>query len=431
MPAPDVAALLAELERAAPEVAEPARVAVEWLTGGEALETISQLDVCEFLWYTLPLKISGSGEHAVIADALGQLLRLGGMERYAALCVAPVTVEILRTYAEEGEEAGALAYHHALEGTGVLPPDVEELSWSSIMGPEELGAHVACAAALELALVSGVGTGREALTRRWLTEPRAELGGDCWLHRVHGERLNRWVLGRGNARRELAQPFEVRLHAPVPVPGGQVLEPLRWLLDMDRIPLTARFNLARALVVEATARYGWEVMTMGAPRSEAEVPALVTLRTIAIQELGALERTGRRLGRTPDGDALLADRTRLWEAATATLLTPGAGEHDFEVSVREAALMLLADGTPLRTDDLRRRVAEVVNGEGWRNAFGGPVSSLDLAVPLAELQRRLDAFNLRVSCARKAPWQLSATGQAAALAALRAQALRPRQYAGI
>src|SRR5262245_24036251 len=120
MPAPDVAALLAELERAAPEVAESARVAVEWLTGGEAIETISQLDVCEFLWYTLPLKVSG--DHAVIAGALGRLLRLGGMERYAALCDAPLTLDILRTYAEDGEEAGAHAYHQALEGTGVLPP---------------------------------------------------------------------------------------------------------------------------------------------------------------------------------------------------------------------------------------------------------------------------------------------------------------------
>ena len=78
MPAPDVAALLTALERSDPDAAEAARVAVEWLTGGEALETVAQLDVCEFLWYTLPVKISGGeAEHARIARALGRLLRLG------------------------------------------------------------------------------------------------------------------------------------------------------------------------------------------------------------------------------------------------------------------------------------------------------------------------------------------------------------------
>ena len=79
MPAPDVAALLTALERSDPDAAEAARVAVEWLTGGEALETVAQLDVCEFLWYTLPVKISGGeAEHARIARALGRLLERPG-----------------------------------------------------------------------------------------------------------------------------------------------------------------------------------------------------------------------------------------------------------------------------------------------------------------------------------------------------------------
>lgn len=227
MSAPDVTALLAELERSHPELAEDARTAVGWLTGGEPLETVTQLDVCEFLWYTLPLKVGG--DHERLARSLGRLLQLGGMERYAALCVSPTTLQILRTYAREGEDAGTSAYQQALEATGVLPPDVPELQWSMIMGPEELGAHVACAAALELAIVSGETVDRSALTRRWLTEPRTELGGDSWLNRVHGERLNRWVLGRGPARRELAQPFEVRLHAPV---SPQPLPALHGLLSL-------------------------------------------------------------------------------------------------------------------------------------------------------------------------------------------------------
>ncbi|WP_155341047.1 hypothetical protein [Acrocarpospora corrugata] len=451
MPAPDVAALLAELERAEPDVADSARIAVEWLTGGEALETISQLDVCEFLWYALPIKVTG--DHLAIAHALGRLFELGGMERYGALCASETTTHILRTYARDGEEAGAAAYQQALEATGVLPPDVPELSWSSIMGPEELGAHVACAAALELAIVSGelampyepetpattvmrgLTRGRVELTTRWLTEPRTELGGDCWLHRVHGERLNRWVLGRGKARRELAQPFEVRLYAPIPAPAEPHLASLWWLLDWaagsSGVPLTQKFNLSRALVIESAELFGWDTVTAGSIRGEADVPTLTMLREIASEDLRVLRRNGRKLVLTVSGRQLADDPEAMWTAATAALLTPAQGEHDFEISIREAALMLLADGDPLPYAELRDRVAEVVNGEGWRSSAGGQVSAADLTTPLGELQRRLDALDLRMSCDWRASWQLTPVGQQAVLSALRTQALRPRQYAGL
>ncbi|MBP2705382.1 hypothetical protein JOL79_16325 [Microbispora sp. RL4-1S] len=434
MPAPDVAALLAELERSEPDVAESARLAVEWLAGGEALETISQLDVCEFLWHTLPVKVRGD-RHA-IARALGELLRLGGMNRYAALCDSAATERILRVYAREGEEAGSAAYHQALEATGVLPPDIPELSWSSIMGPEEMGAHVACAAALELAIVAGDPVDREELTRRWLTAERPELGGDCWLHRVQGERLNRWVLGRGSARRELAQPFEVRLHAPIPAPDGPCLEPLRWLLDLARtgIRLTERLNLATAVVQEGAGRFAWPPPRGRVVRVEADLPPLTALRELAV-ELRAVRRSGRRLVLTPTGRAMLDDPRRLWEAATSALLAPAQGERDLDVSIREIAMMMLVDGGEVAEAELRDRVAEVVNGEGWRSAGGGRVTPDDLARPMAELRRRLDALHLRrtdgLASPSGAPWLLTAAGRSAALAALRAQALRPRQYAGL
>ncbi|MFD0470055.1 hypothetical protein ACFQ0B_18255 [Nonomuraea thailandensis] len=40
-----------------------------------------------------------------LARSLGRLLQLGGMDRYAAMCVSPTTVQILRTYAREGDDA--------------------------------------------------------------------------------------------------------------------------------------------------------------------------------------------------------------------------------------------------------------------------------------------------------------------------------------
>ncbi|WP_214416597.1 hypothetical protein [Sphaerisporangium fuscum] len=435
MPAPDVAALLSELERSQPDVADDARVAVEWLIGGEPLEAITQLDVCEFLWYTLPLKVTG--DQAAIVRALGALLRLGGMERYAALCASPTTSQILRTYTREGDEAGTAAYQRALAATGVLPPDVPELRWSSIMGPEEVGAHLACSAALELAVVSGEldpeGNERkqraEGLTRRWLTESRTELGGDNWLNRVHGERLNRWVLGRGAARRELAQPFEVRLHAPIPTPEDHRFEALCWLLELasrpEGVPLTKRHNIVRALAAEAAERFGWRA---GGVRGEGDVMALRTLRLVAQHEMGALARTGRRLLITEAGRRLLADPAAMWRAATTALLTPATGEHEMEISVREVGLMIMADGRELACGPLAERVTEVVVGEGWRTA-----TPADVVGPLAELRHRLEAFDLCVSSpspspAGHPPATLTPAGRAAALTALRGQALRPRQY---
>ncbi|TMR26595.1 hypothetical protein ETD85_42050 [Nonomuraea zeae] len=383
------------MERSQPDLAEEARTAVEWLTGGEPLETVTQLDVCEFLWYTLPIKVGPlkpGGDHERLARSLGRLLQLGGMERYAALCVSPTTVQILHTYAREGEDAGTSAYQQALEATGVLPPDVPELQWSMIMGPEELGAHIACSAALELGIVSGEPIDRTALTRRWLTEPRSDLGGDSWLNRVHGERLNRWVLGRGPARRKLAQPFEVRLHAPVP---AQPLPALQGLLSL-------------------AAREG------SLPLRLAPSPEALRLRELAERELGAIERDGSKLSITEHGRRLLESPEAMWSAVTRLLLA--RGEHEFEVSAREAALLLLADGTLMSPDKLRERVAEVVGGEGWH-----PTTSLaDVARPVSELIAQLTALGLAFS--DELAVRMDRPGQLAALAALRAHALRPRKY---
>ncbi|NUW35429.1 hypothetical protein HTZ77_28950 [Nonomuraea sp. SMC257] len=391
MSAPDVTALLAELERSEPDLAEEARTAVEWLTGGDPLETVTQLDVCEFLWYTLPLKVGG--DHERLARSLGRLLHLGGLRRYAALCVSPTTLQILRTYAREGEDAGTAAYQEALEATGVLPPDVPELQWSTIMGPEELGAHVACSAALELAILAGDDElDRVALTRRWLTEPRTDLGGDSWLNRVHGERLNRWVLGRGPARRELAQPFEVRLHAPV---AAQSVPPLHGLLSLAASEESLPLRLAPS-------------------------PEALRLRDLAERELNALRRDGARLTITAVGRRLLLSPEAMWEAVTRLLLPKG--EQEFELAAREAALMLLADGSLISPAELRRRVAEVVGDEGWHPA----TEPGDVAKPVDDLVGRLTALGLAFG--DELAVRMSRVGHFAALAALRAHALRPRQY---
>ncbi|MBG0814928.1 hypothetical protein [Planomonospora sp. ID82291] len=425
MPAPDVAALLADLERSDPDSAEEARSAIEWLSGGEPLETITELAVCEFLWYTLPTKVSG--DRPTTARALGRLLRLGGLERYAALCSSPVTAQILRTYARSGEDAGIAAYQSALDARGVLPPDVPELRWSSIMGPEELGAHGACSAALELAIVSGElapGSTRDrtALTRRWLTTPRVELGGDNWLHRVQGERLNRWVLGRGAAWRELAQPFEVRLHAPIPAPAGEHLAALRWLLHRGEEP--GGIPLAPVPPASSATRGPNDpddpaAVVPAVLVAPAETPGgwsgdELTAAGEAARRMGALDRDGRALVTTATGRRLLGDADLLWEAAASALLSPGSREQDLGVSAREVALMLLADGLPADGES----VAGVIGCDEERRP--------EIDASLTGLTRLLDAFGLRAEGGG-----LTSAGRAAALAALRGHALRPRRYVSL
>jgi hypothetical protein len=207
---------------------------------------------------------------------------------------------------------------------------------------------------------------------------------------VHGERLNRWVLGRGPARRELAQPFEVRLYAPV---TPQPLPALHGLLSLAEGSLPLRL----------------------APSPEA-----LRLRELAEHELGALSRDGSRLALTDHGRFLLSSPEAMWESVTRLLLA--RGEHEFEVSAREAALMLLADGVLMSPAQLHERVAEVVGGEGWHPATGLE----DVSAPITALIGQLTALELAFG--DDLAIRMTRPGQFAALAALRAHALRPRKY---
>ncbi|WP_327089292.1 hypothetical protein OIE66_01325 [Nonomuraea sp. NBC_01738] len=149
-------------------------------------------------------------------------------------------------------------------------------------------------------------------------------------------------------------------------------------------------------------------------------PEALHLRELAEHSLHALRRDGHLLTITEEGRRLLDSPTTMWEAATGLLL--GGGGHEFDVSVRETALMLLADGSVMSPAELRSRVAEIVGGEGWHPATGRD----DIAHPLAALVGRLTALDLAFG--DDFAVRLTPTGHLAALTALRAHALRPRQY---
>jgi len=188
---------LEELRGEDPRAAESAQHAYQLLTGGERLDRISQFTVQEFLWRRMPLQWVGldPAEWPRVTEAIGRFFELLDMPRYAQLCRAPITRQVLAAYGQD-EELGQHAYRRALSASEVVPPNVSELHWGRTMDDEEYQAYRDTAAMLELAIEAGElrpGTSgwrarQRKLTETYLRMPRPELDGDAHLDRIRRER---------------------------------------------------------------------------------------------------------------------------------------------------------------------------------------------------------------------------------------------------
>jgi hypothetical protein len=463
---------LETLTREDPEAADDARAALAWLTGDDGLETISLLRLQEFLWYALPVKWPMSTPGRVgVAKALGRLFLLAGLDRYAGVCSSAGTENIITAYAD-GHEEGIAAYTEAIEESNAAPPDTDLLAWGSVMGPQERAAYDACAAALELAFASGelcVGargwrTRRMDIVNRWLTGrpdaieglldgTDAALGADggpgtdTWLGRISAERIDAWAHGRPGERSRLARTLIPRLLEPPAVPDDP-LPTLRWLLGHagQGLRLTARHYIAPALVTEAVEEFGWRDQLVGTLRQELDVFPLHTLRGMAQSEMGAIRRSRTSLVLTKTGKLMTADPAARWHIGTAALIGPDDGpQPDFSVAVREAALLVILTSGPTGYDELTRVLTDLHGVEGWAAGgtgrhgtghYGGGRHGTGLAsavrTELYALPHRLWALHLLgAERSFSAPLALTDTGEAAALSALLARALRPRHHLGL
>jgi hypothetical protein len=461
---------LETLTREDPEAAGDAKAALAWLTGDEGLETISLLRLQEFLWYALPVKWPMSTPGRVgVAKALGRLLLLAGLDRYAAVCSSAETERIITAYAARHED-GIAAYTEAIEASNAAPPDTDLLAWGSVMGPQERAAYDACAAALELAFASGElcagtrgwRTRRADLVNRWLTgsaayaegddspqtlpasggtqpprpplmPPRPLSGTDTWLGRISAERIDAWAHGRPGERSRLARALIPRLLEPPALPDDP-LPTLRWLLGHadEGLRLTARHYIAPALVTEAVNTFGWRDQLVGTLRQELDVFPLHTLRAMAQAEMGAVRRSRSNLVLTKTGKLMAADPAARWHIGTAALIGPDDGpQPDFSAAVREAALLVILTSGPTGYDDLTRLLTDIHGVEGW--AAGGSTGLASaVRTELYTLRHRLWALHLLGSeRSFTAPLSLTDTGVAAALSALLARALRPRHHLGL
>jgi hypothetical protein len=447
---------LATLEREDPDAAGDAKAALAWLTGDEGLGAISLLRLQEFLWYVLPVKWPMTTPAQVgVARALGRVLILAGLDRYAEICSAPATEQIISEYAN-GHEEGLTAYTEAVDASNAAPPDTELLAWGSVMGPRERAAYDACAAALELAFAAGElvpgargwRTRRVDLVNRWLTGPGSvtqstrssdvnhaidplEAAQETWLSQISAERIEAWARGRAGERSQLARGLIPRLLEPPAVPADP-LPTLRWLLDRagetglgaGGLRLTARYYIAPALVSEAVDTFGWRDKLIGALRTELDVFPLHTLRAMAQSEMGAVRRSRTSLVLTRTGRLMAADPAIRWHIGTAALIGPDDGpQPDFCAAVREGALLTMLTSGPASYDELTSALTDMHLLEGWESR-GGLASAV--RTELYNLRHRLWALHLLGD--RGSLLALNETGVSAALSALLARALRPRHH---
>ncbi len=431
-----VDAALDQLARRDQQRADAARAAFASLTWGAGPDAVTLYGLCEWVWYRLPDKWSCDlAEHMQLAEALGALFELLEMPRYARVCRSETTADVLAAW-DRGRKDGLKAMAAARAASGVDPPDVPGLIWGEVMGKEETAALFATATRLEMTMAAGEFTpgnrgwrqAAQQAAAAYLMMPRSDLDGESWLQRIHAERLQDWTRSHGSPRGRLAAVFAGQLAEPVPAPrqAPQLLAPVSWLLRKavgeGGIPLTHSHTLARAVVGEGCQRFGWLTAT-GRPRSESDIVEAWTLRTMA-RELGAVRRQGRRLLATSAGKKLAtASAPALWSAVTPTLLPASRAE----AAAGEIALMLLLAGRNTDHASLTAAVADAMAAEGWHSPdTGQPIDAEAAGWLLGELYRRLNLLGLVERRRSLTTTRLTAPGRAAAHAALRAHALRPR-----
>jgi hypothetical protein len=142
--------------------------------------------------------------------------------------------------------------------------------------------------------------------------------------------------------------------------------------------------------------------------------------------MGVVCRSGRKLLLSSIGKTIHADGTpALWQATTGHLLGPDPAD----AAAGEAALLLMLSGQDHDYRALDTAVAHALAEQGWQDQHTGQQVTPDQTGRLlGDFRRRLRLLHLAIEQRFDEPLRLTDVGRAAAYAALRAQALRPRAY---
>ena len=162
-------------------------VVADWLRCRGGPQNVTQLALCEFLGYQLPVLAGSVAERRAIAASLGTVFT-------AARLTCP-----------EKFSSGANG-------------------WGTTMGEAEVQAYESTAAMLELAVTAGYlrpgTTGwrvrQVQLTRAYL---HADVDGTSRLDAIRTERVEAWSRSRGTGRRRLVGEVASRVRAPLAIPS--------------------------------------------------------------------------------------------------------------------------------------------------------------------------------------------------------------------
>ena len=433
---PEIAAALAKLAQQDAGSVGNAEAALEWIAGELGLAAITQEHVQNFCWYQLPMKwLIGHEEKLRVAVALGEVLDLLQLPRYASICRSQATREILGAH-EESSRLGKAAFCRAAVDSGITSPDLPDFEWGATMGTQEASAWSSVADFLEVAVASGgliPGTRgwkkrQQQLVQAHLNIPQASLLGQTYAQAILTERAETWVnLRRSETRRTILAAMANQLLYPAQLPVGTTdpLPRLRWLLGElnGGIALTQTGNLNQKFVQHNADRFGWDFDTP--PRTEDDLFDLHQVRELA-QKLGLARRAGRKLTLTAKGRQLADDPEQLWRAVAAVLLV---GDRDFTVYMGELflAMLLAAESRPF--DEILATVWRAAGEEGFReNRTGEPPSEDDVSWAIHDTSNLCRALGLLTVGTdwRDRSYGLTETGEATALEALRVRATGPR-----
>lgn len=432
----EIAAGLAKLAQQDAGSVGNAEAALEWIAGELGLVAITQEQVQNFCWYQLPMKWLISHEEKLrVAVALGEVLDLLQLPRYAAICRSQATREVLGAY-EESSRLGKAAFRRAAADSGITPPDLPDFEWGATMGPQEASAWSSVADFLEVAVASG---GLMPGTRGWkkrqqqlvvtqLNIPQASLLGQTYAQAILTERAETWVnLRRSETRRTILAAMANQLLCPAQLPVGMTdpLPRLRWLLGElhGGIALTQTGNLNQKFVQQNADRFGWDFDSL--PRTEDDLYDLHQVRGLA-QKLGLARRAGRQLTLTAKGRRLAGDPEQLWRAVAAVL---PAGDSDFMAYTGELFLAMLLGVDSRPYDEILATVGRAAAEEVFReDRTGEPPSQNDVSWAIHDTSNLCRALGLLTVGAdwRDRSYGLTETGKAIALEALRARATGPR-----
>ncbi len=397
LPAEHVLPLLESHDR---RWAMEARSAWDYLTASGDAPVVSLHDLEYFLWYQLPAKfLTDLDHHREVATALADLLDRLGYEEAAALARGPVTMRVLAEW-DSSPSRGHRALSRALDESGVEPPDTDDLTWGTTMGMTEAAVYQMASTALERAMSEGAFVpGRRGWRRaqagvmnRFLATPLHSLDERTPRTAVWEERREHWADAPGRPlRRALLEDVGEQVRGMPAAPDGarEQLRPLLRFLEIAATSprLTQAGYLPPAAVRGLAGEFGWWQWD-GQPRSEVDVPPLITLREFAA-EAGLVRKVRGGLSLTEIGRRCLSDPSALWER----LVTALAAGDEFVHAIRELLLARLLEGADER-GQIEAAILPVLAEAGWKPSNGRPLNQEMVSSRLWDAVRPMNLLGL-------------------------------------